>query len=468
MVLKSKTDYNGRYNHGGCILPRKSFFALWSQYRAYFVITISLFICVVSFQNCTPQLDLEEDGSGENASLSDTTPFAFDISIDHFALMTCNTAGLSHKFQDGKFTYKWGAYQNGMATPGRAGLKFSDQFMSRYGGNVPAKIFTVLDDSEKNKNLEIASGLYVARGYKGRKGFDTPEYRSEHSRLQVNSFFMDLSLNKNKTLAHFPDMPISSVLNRTIEGVMFRRTLANENVMTGSYIDEFTATINFDRLNTYPVGIGFGHASVLAKDEAKSLISENGGYSNESAVGRSYLPQFTGVRSSHVRYLSGIRESSMDGKNLSASWGCPTDLRLKIVQRKDIEANRISTCRPSLISASDLARQDRRGKALRSIANILDLTVWEVGLDLNDSRNNCIVKRSQNDADSCYDAKYNPYLNDAGRFEQKPVVRVDYSNTQSICGSSNPIRNEPRVAGGKVFETFYMCPHYVSICVKYN
>ena len=119
---------------------------------------------MVAFQNCTPQLDLEE-GSEDITSQSDETPFAFDVSIDHFALMTCNTENVNHKNPNGQFTYKWGAYQNGLATAGIAGLKLSDDFKNRYGRNVSGKIFTVLDDSPKNENLEIISGLYTEGEY---------------------------------------------------------------------------------------------------------------------------------------------------------------------------------------------------------------------------------------------------------------------------------------------------------------
>jgi len=472
MALRSKTDYNDTYNYGGCILPKKSFFALLGHYKAYLITTISLFICIISFQNCTPDVALE-DGSEENTSLSDETPFAFDVSIDHFALMTCQKAGLNHAKKDGQFTYKWGAYQNGMASTGLAGLKLSDDFKNRYQHAVPAKLFTVLEESEKNKNLEITSGLYTAGEYNTRKGDNkTSVYRNHHNSLQVNSYRMDLSLNRNKTLAYFPGAPMATGLNRSIEGVMFRRTLANESVMVGAYKDEFTATVNHDRLANYPVAIGFGHASELAKSEAKPLISKDGGYTNNTAVGRSYLPIFTGVRSTHLRYLGSVRESNLDGNSSFSSWGCPAQLRLKIVQREDIEAGedrqrRASFCKPSLVTASALAANDSKGRALRSIANILDLSIWEVGLDMNNSANNCIVRRSNFGLDTCY-TKNNPYVNSQGKFESTDVIRVDYSNNQSICGSSNPIRNEPYISGGPNRKTFYTCPHYVSICVKYK
>jgi len=439
-------------------LPKKSFFALLNQYKAYFILTISLFICVVSFQNCTPQLDLEE-GSEELTSLTDDTPFAFDLSIDHFALMSCATVGNNTA---GPFTYKWGAYQNGMANPSIAGLKLSDNFLRSYGTKIPEKIFSVLDESPKNTNLEIISGLYSEGKYDTRKGVGDATYRNNHNKLQVNSYRMDLILNKDKPVSYFPNASIVAGLSRNIEGTILRRTKVNKNAYSATYRDEFTATINDDFLSLYPVGIGFGHAAELAKGEAKPLIGEDGGYSASKAIGRSYLPQFAGVRNSHLRYLVGIREAKLDGSSSSSGWFCPDLMRFKIVQKKDIDDGRVR-CNPSIVSYSSLKNgTDTNSRILRSVANVLDLSIWEV-----DVVNRCLLRRSKNAGqDECYNSDRNPYINSLGQSESFQAVKVDYSSNQGICTSTTPIRNEPLVTGGELKKTFYMCPHYVSICTK--
>ena len=415
---------------------------------------------MISFQNCTPQTDLG-DGSEDNSSLSDPNPFAFDLSIDHFALMSCNTNGLSHKNHNGQFTYKWGAYQNGLAAPGRAGLRLSDKFMAKYGRKVPAKIFTVLEDSPKNQNLEIVSGLYIPGEFLSRKTDDQSAfYRNNHTNLQVNSYIKDLSLNSNKTLSYFPSVAISSGINinSNLEGFMFRRTLVSDAVIRG-FKDEFTSLINFDQLSTYPMAIGFGHASELAKGEAKPLVGEDGGYQATTAIGRSYRPQFTGINSNYLRYLGGVSEGSLNGERISSSWSCPSALRFKIVQRKDITSGKVS-CSPKIVSNSLLASQTSNGRALRSLANVLDLGLWEVDFDRK-----CIVRRSVVDIDNCYIDKYNPYVNSQGKIEVPKAVKIDYN--QTICASSNPTRNET-VGGQANQKVFYACPHYVSVCVRTN
>ena len=139
-------------------MPKQSLLNLFKSYSNYFLVSLALFTCVISFQNCAPQLqEGEETSSSTLEAPGDQTPFAYSFDIDHIALMTCPHNNDSRN--NGGFTMKWGAYKNGF-TANNAGLRFSQGWLDQKGNNSPQGLMTLLQQSQKNQGINIVSGYF--------------------------------------------------------------------------------------------------------------------------------------------------------------------------------------------------------------------------------------------------------------------------------------------------------------------
>ncbi len=420
--------------------------------RSLVILLFSLFLCIFAFQNCA-QTDLENqdlssesDDSSHSQYTSDSVPFAYKISADHIALMTCPT---SNQRGTGYFTYKWGAYRNGLVFRPKDGLGLSEDFLAEYGSHVNAKKFDILSSSPKNSNLNIVSALYDQGNYSLALVFDNFQtgLMNTTSSYSVNNYLQDVILASGDGANYFSNIPVGSSSARNLEASLYRQSVSG---YSSPLNDEFSYVLE-QRMKNKELAIGFAHKEKLSG--GYPLINEDGSYIPQKAAGTGYTLSYGRV-GSFDRYLTNIFERPLSGEaSGQAQWQCAANMRFKIVQRGDLNE---TNCNPRPISASLLNANTTQGQRFRSIANIIDLSQWEVDVD-----NYCVVRKNRALNDPCYNSSYYGYQVNGVKQTNITDIQVDYSETRCV---NDPIENFS--GGGTTAARYYICPHYISICIK--
>ncbi len=439
----------------GIWVPKKSLLNIFKSYSNYFLITLTLFTCIISFQNCTMQLDQEQIESSSTAQ-SDPSPFAYNFEIDHLAVMTCPNSSLNQRY--GGFTIKWGAYRNGLAV-NKGGLGFSQEWLNKNGNYQQQAMATLLNNSIKNKDLYLVSGYFKTNRLKDgilasvwNSTQDNTFMHSNPKSMPIDSYRHQLIEAVDSKHSYFSRIPVSSNGTKSrLEGHLHRDNLPSINLNSN---DTFTETMSNYRNFGSRLHIGFSKGDKI--DGASFfLLNSDGDYQDSSAVGYSYWLDYHKVGASD-RYLKSVQErDTLTGQNTSSNWNCPQDLRFMIIDRRDLGKSTTPTFQPTQISSAAIAGN----RVLQTITNIIDPAYWDI-----DFSNKRIVRKISENNSYCYNKSNYIAKTNEGVQVNFDLIVVDY-NQSSCLSYPNNIKEGNRVGNRNLVE-HHVCPHYVSICFR--
>lgn len=128
---------------------------------------LSLLMLMFLFQNCGVSEDSITDALSEyETQRADALPFAFDLTVDHIAYMSCEGELLQQSSTH--FNFKAGAYND------NEGLKFKDSFfessaVGALGGN-KKKLLSYLASSARNQGAGVVMSLRESGDFRGPSG----------------------------------------------------------------------------------------------------------------------------------------------------------------------------------------------------------------------------------------------------------------------------------------------------------
>lgn len=368
-------------------------------------VLVTVVLTLFFFQNCADPLQLADEDS---LSVADSLPFAFDVSLDHVSYMSCSEMPADYPHR-AFYTFRAGAYES-------AGIRFSDDFMSRTGKYKPTERAAFVPDSAASAGTSMQFSIRQKINYQGplvSSGTPVPyhDYETMLAPLDSPLIVQKLSeLPSGGRVNYFAG--IAGLDNRQIQGsVRFTQTEA------------LAADIREKLLNTTMLTLTF--TDQTAEDElvARGLTA----YSQDAVYGRGYEIDFKSDRTSPTgglrRSLSRVVEVDlMSRRTVPATWDCPSEMSFMIVRKADVgKAGAPAGCAFNTGPPPDTATQEVK-EAYAAIRRVLRPEDWYISANAK-----CAVPRLEN---YCYG-------NDA-------------SKTINYTGTCDPAKGE--------------CPHFVSIC----
>jgi hypothetical protein len=199
-------------------------------------------VTVLIFQNCSDQLGLEDD----QASLSDTLPFAYDVTLDTIAYMSC-AGGTTSANRQAIWSFRAGAFAAGN------GLRLTDEYLAVTKNFNVEQRAAALGESTKNANaaLQLAvrqglnyQSLLTSGGGSGQLGEDFANLLGPLDGEVISETISGVDPAAPQRFNYFPGM--AGLLGRRIEGAIrftdneseaqsVRGQLSNTGVLTATY-----------------------------------------------------------------------------------------------------------------------------------------------------------------------------------------------------------------------------------------
>ncbi|MCB0421743.1 MAG: hypothetical protein KDD61_12155 [Bdellovibrionales bacterium] len=359
------------------------------------------------FQNCADPLQLADE---EGLSVADSLPFAFDVNADHISYMSCSDMPPDYPYR-AFYTFRVGAYDE-------AGIKFTDEFLSRTGKYKASERATYVSESAASQGASIQLSIRQKTNYQGPLvSSSTPvkwhDFETMLAPLDSQLIVQKLSeLESGQRVNYFAG--ISGLDNRQVEGnVRFTQT------------ESLAADVRAKLMNTTLLTLTY--TDPAASDE---LVARGAtALSVDSVYGRGYEIDFKKDGSSPIgglrRSLSRITEIDLSTKRtVPATWDCSNGESFMIVRMADVgKAGTPAGCSKETGPPPQGSPQDVID-AYNTIRKVLRPEDWYV-----DPSARCVIPRLEN---YCYG-------NDAQRV-------INYT------GTCDPAKGE--------------CPHFVSICKR--
>lgn len=429
-----------------------------------FIYLIMIFFGLLIFQNCSDPLELSEEDA---STFSDKLPFAYDVKMDTFSYMSCADMTQTNYDRRAIHTFHIGAYEEG------SGVRLRQEFLdatssfrssaradalSKSPTNSGAILQFAARNTEQNLQqilLNDPNGKLVVIGedignFLGGAPLSAPGVASalvqkeEERQVLLQEGNQDASL---EFIKYFEGTP-------GFDGRLMQTTLRFPNTLK-SITDQFYQTVRLSLTYT-------------PENNVQSYLARSPEPDNQArkAYGYKYTPRFEGLkrkhgvadeRGFHGRWLPStnsiqnrtvveFRETNLE-TNEGASWFCPADLRLVMIDPFDAtfldaivgnEPCTISAIEGGVDETSSLSARDK--KRLEVIRRVLRVEDYYVNLNQNcaipkDSRNSCYPKADAN-----------------GNL----TVNIKYGNG---AASDHYCTDNPE-------EGLYECANYVSICTR--
>lgn len=474
----------------------------------------------------TPSLLTATSNAGDaTTKILNDVPFAFDTVVDTISYNSCvgsglNSGGLLHGL-------KIGANEGFVDSTGtgavKAGVKLKSDFLQYLAQNVnpvypnttliPSQIQFILENSEKNKDLQIQYAVRFKTDLSVVRDVIDPNV-SSNIILNRDGFYESSILSSNPVLANItknvqfgPNKTVTAegprVFNLntastpdTIESSFGFSAAFDESLQpTGGVDDGLGAGEEYsDRVrekfnqNQYVLAVTYGNTSTVSSSDLTGSFGLNSPRRpDKSPLNRAYgrgfelgfITKNASVSSQRRNILSRVVEKDLSTGSLApgASWTCENYV---IMKTNELNNKKISEPACSEIFASDLAAS-ATGTALRArVARLrrhYPESQWAIGFVVRENTNYnpatrstlplCLVNRSTN----CY-------LPTTGLIVSSPMadIGVNYnasvdgnSATNSECYLSRYSQMGVTYVGNKsgdVARALGRCPQFASICVR--
>lgn len=298
-------------------------------------LTGSFLLCLVmmlGFQNCTQPMD--NGGVDRLLSEAEDLDFAYDVTFDQVAYMSCSNMNYGTYDSGAYFTLRAGAYRTG-------GLRLTEAFRASVNKKKPAVQAEMLSMSPANAGTSLQAALRLRSNYQGLvvrsgSGMSGAEYQTAFEpvgTIDVNTLLVDLKDNER----------LRYMRNGTAQGTRFEASLhfTDSHVLAESIRNHLT--------NNAFLGLTFTHAMGTGSlSEARSpahIFEDSGTTPQRSVYGRGYnisfaAPNVAGLYGQFPRaVLSDVNEintvNPVDREGLGA-WSCPAALQFRIIRAEDV------------------------------------------------------------------------------------------------------------------------------------
>lgn len=290
------------------------------------------------FQNCGVSEDnnFDEILSSEQAE-ADALPFAFDVTVDHIAYMSCDSNSVN---QGGKlFNFKAGAFNDD------EGIKIKEGFRSTVAGKSKNYVLTRLAASKRNAGAGVVMSIREGGKFQGpvrvsgnggggsEDSFGNiiapliwnPIANVQLAQENVASFLWD-NPNGVNYLEGFPNLN-----GKAFEGEISYNAQGAQQIIRDSVENDAYLTFTFATTSTEDFG---ANARAPSSETGLTAAARN------SVWGKGYKMSFAQVNPSRPgsprRALSSVTGFNLENESsLDESWVCPTSERYIIVKKAD-------------------------------------------------------------------------------------------------------------------------------------
>lgn len=395
------------------------------RFRKVIFLTGAIFSLVLIFQNCAEPLELSET---DQSTFSDNLPFAYDVKMDTFAYMSCNTESTAFEPRS-IFTFRVGAYEEG------AGLKLTDEFLKstkNYTAQArkealyrsPTNSSAILQLAVRNSSVDYQQILLNSSGAV-QLGKDIENYLNSATLDSPGVSANLLALEENKRIRYFTGTP--GLDGRFLEqSLRFNQVLKSvTDKMQGSTGSRVTVAYTQDN----------NPLNYFVRGPDKNNLAR-------SVFGVEYRPTFAPpIRLSDRNFIAtakdrnrilqslGVVKIAQKNTTPETMWSCPPEYRYVIIRPEDARAN------PNLCPLANWTFDNPptgREKELEILRRVVRIEDYYVNMSKR-----CIVPKDT--ANNCYPTDNESY-----------TFNIQYNGTS--C-NDNP-------------ETgVYECPNFVSVCV---
>jgi len=303
----------------------------------------SLIVVMLFFQNCGVS---EEDFSDELAAIeqaeADALPFAYDVTIDQIAYMSCDSDTVNNSGT--VFNFKAGAFGE------NEGIKFRDNFRSAVAGKSNNYVLTRLAASKRNVGAGVVLSVRERGQMQGPVKIESDSggneedfgniispmiwnpvsgitYTSNADEFSVSEYLWNRPDGVNY-LTGFPQLEGKSVDAEISYNVLGAQQVLRDSVANDSYLTLTFATLYEDSAEN-------------PGEKARAPTSETGDTTaaNTSVWGKGYSMSFAQVNPSRAnspsRALASVTGFNLENESsLDESWVCPTTERYIIIKDK--------------------------------------------------------------------------------------------------------------------------------------
>lgn len=366
-----------------------------NNFRLAMLVAVCGSAIVLSFQNCSQPIEPTDSVqlASKEAIQAD---FAYDVSYDQMAYMSCSQLKNGEFDRSAYFTFRLGAYKYG-------GLKIRDSFLSAYEKKKPEFITDILENSEINKATIPQLALRRRLAYQtslssdgvmleGSDYFNVFETLGTPDMIQVL-----MNLQPGESLRYLRN---GTVYGARMEGSLYfadgmakaasvRSFLKSDMVLASTFTHN--AGTNNETIARSPAHLahsiaeqGFDFDSSLDVDPNKSVygLGYNVSFARPSLGG--IFGQYPDVIMNEITEAN--LENISDRSSLH-SWYCPSNMRFRIVRDADVQAG--------LVTCNKLPDPSSPSEDITLIRNILKSEDWWV-----DRENNCIIAKKS--GPDCY------------------------------------------------------------------
>ena len=296
---------------------------------------ISLIFLMLLFQNCGQSENNNfDDISSIEQSEADALPFAFDLTVDHIAYMSCDSNSVN---QSGKlFNFKAGAFNN------NEGIKIRESFRSSLAGKSKRFVLKRLAASKRNKGAGVVmsvreggrfQGPILIGGDDGGTGLDAI---GNYMAPMIWNPISLVHLTSEKVLNFLWDRPdgvnylegFSNLEGKTFEGEIAYNTLGAQQLLRNAVSSDSYLTFTFATENLENLGV---QARAPSSEEGNAVAA------NGSVWGKGYKMNFAQINptrpNSPRRALSSVRGYNLENESsLDEDWVCPPSERYIVVR----------------------------------------------------------------------------------------------------------------------------------------
>lgn len=379
-------------------------------------------LCLIIFQNCAEPLDI---ASQDSLSFNSQLPFAFDSTIDTIAYMSCSDVGTDFDSR-AYFSFRAGAYGD------NSGIRLTDDYLAATANFTPGQRADGLATSDKNAGAQLQMSI--------RQRSDLQSMLSSGSSIQENKDYTNIlasldspliaerlaGLGAGQRINYFSG--ISGLSGRLLEGSIrffdsevssasMRDNLRDSGLLTFTYVSDLAGGVEARGPDQTD------HKKVYGKGYQVDFRMGHGIDRFNSAL----RPVFT--RGIH-RVINSVQEIDLQKRSPTEAnirpWTCDNDNSFLIIRPEDLAQARV-VCTKTLDPVAPATEADRL--TLQALRRVLRPEDWWIDLSRR-----CVIPKQSNG--NCY-----------GRPSTTSTTTVKYD-------------------GGDCTTTNYMCPHYVSVCLR--
>lgn len=414
-----------------------------------------------------------------NAEL-EQLPFGFDVTVDQMAYMSCN--GRFAAGHPNAFTLKAGAYSSG------SGVRLKGNLISQlsaYNTDIQGR---ALEISERNREVGAVLSLrernYLQNYYhpdtkKGEVALSRMMFNDDRGLYFSNEHYVKrmLTMGSGNYMNYISGLP--GLVDKNFEGML--RFAENETFADG--IRQMLSNSHYLTV-TFPVPISDQAGSSKRHSLVRSPYNTASGDSRAltSVFGKGYVLSFqqhdsrmltTPPRVMNVANTVNLENQSIEGE----TWDCSE--KFVIVRPEDAkrvtydptpdrnltDPERDGNYQVCEMEADAIPENNEQRRRWDRIRNVLPADSWFVTLPRtvtvdgqNYTKPGCVVPKTQ---DFCYDMQQ-----ETGG-ANNPNIRVAYYYEEDISGPAWGHTVEGIEYDGRCGpNTFFICPHYVTICYK--